>query len=317
MHIILLTATTSLLGTLSGFNFNHFMFQFMVFNKDIYSLYFLVKSQDFHVLPISGYPLHVAAFVYGVLYNFMLYANTFNFWCCRIVCLLSIILLVLTMFMWLDDITLESYQCGTHSDKVRDGIRAGMLLFILSELMFFFSFFWGYFHAALSPSIFIGCMWPTENLLLFFNLGVPFYNTVLLVTSGAFLTAAHYELLCSEFTGQLDVVCDYMYGSILWGLIFMFCQIFEYIHLLFNINDSVFGSLFFMLTGFHGFHVIVGLCMLITTVYYLNNSIYNYKQHVGFECAAWYWHFVDVVWLFLFICIYMWGYDWSIYNLKE
>ena len=148
------------------------------------------------------------------------------------------------------------------------------------------------------------------------NLGVPFYNTVLLVTSGAFLTGAHYELLYSEISGTLSYTRARLYWSVIWGLIFIVCQLYEYIHLPFNINDSVYGSIFFMLTGFHGFHVIIGLCMLVTVGYHLLNGVFNYKQHTGFECAAWYWHFVDVVWLFLFICVYVWGYDWFIvFNL--
>lgn len=271
-------------------------------------LNFNYKGHDFHIVPASGYPFCLSGFLFNFLYGLVLYFNGYGYYSFDgLMSITGLVLMVITIFCWLDDIVIESYQRQAHSDAVRRGLRMGMVLFIVSEVMFFFSFFWAYFHVALSPSMFIGCTWPPTGLTTFFSYGIPLVNTVLLVTSGAFLTASHYNLICGTLTSSLDSVLFRLYGSIMWGVVFLVFQLYEYLHLSFNINDSVYGSCFFMLTGFHGFHVFLGLCMLSTVTWYTADGVYNYKQHTGFECAAWYWHFVDVVWLFLFVFVYIWG----------
>lgn len=270
-----------------------------------------VRGHNFHIVPFSLYPFYVAIAVLNVV---LLLCELFHNNICSGFSLLVrfyfMYIVIRLILGWLDDIALESLQPGNHTDKVRTGLRLGMVLFIVTEVMFFFSFFWSYFHSALSPSIMIGSLWPTVGLSGFVYYGIPLYNTILLVSSGSFLTLSHHLLLNRDYQNATDNI----YISIALGVLFIFCQLIEYYRLDFSINDSVYGSVFFMVTGFHGFHVFLGLVMLIKVSFLLEQNFFNAKQHVGYECAAWYWHFVDVVWLFLYVWFYVWGSSF-IYNV--
>ena len=202
------------------------------------------------------------------------------------------------LFFWFSDIIIESTFEGNHTIKVQQGVRFGMCLFIVSEIMFFFSFFWSFFHCSLSPSIGIGCIWPPVGILTLDPWGLPLWNTIILLSSGVTITYAHKALICGD-RYYTTIVC--------YGLIFTLIQAYEYNIAPFSMNDGVFGSLFFILTGFHGLHVLVGSIFLMVCLYRQVSYHFLTNQHVGFECAAWYWHFVDVVWLGLFILVYIWG----------
>ena len=207
------------------------------------------------------------------------------------------------MFCWWRDVVREATYEGQHTQSVSDGLRMGMLLFIASEVMFFFAFFWAFFHSSFNPSITIGAVWPPASMIILDPWKVPLLNTILLLSSGASVTWAHHAIVYgSKSNGILALIITIVFAVIFTGL-----QVFEYITAPFTISDSVYGSSFFMATGFHGFHVFVGTCFLSVCLIRLYLNHFTREQHFGFEAAAWYWHFVDVVWLFLFITIYWWG----------
>ena len=185
-----------------------------------------------------------------------------------------------------------------------------MIIFIVSEVMFFFGFFWAYFHFSLSPAIEIGCLWPPYSIQIFDYLHIPLYNTFILLVSGVCVTWCHHNLILTK-NESVDkyLVEDTIIALILTILLaihFTGYQILEYNEASFNISDSVYGSIFFMATGFHGFHVLVGTLFLFVCLIRLLKGHFSIKHHLGLEFAIWYWHFVDVVWLFLYVCVYWW-----------
>ena len=209
-------------------------------------------------------------------------------------------LVFLTMFYWWRDIVREGEYQGHHSPIVQIGLRYGMMLFIASEVMFFVAFFWAFFAASLFP---VGGIWPPEGISTFDPFDLPLINTLILLLSGCTVTWAHHALIENDRS-------DFLLGlflTIILGLAFTSLQVLEYMHAPFGFTEGIYPSVFFMATGFHGFHVIVGTIFLIVCFIRGLLGHFSSTQHFGFEAAAWYWHFVDVVWLFLFICIYMWG----------
>jgi cytochrome c oxidase subunit 3 len=219
-----------------------------------------------------------------------------------------------TMFMWWRDVIHEAHA-GDHTPVVQLHMRYGMMLFIASEVMFFVAWFWAFFNASLYPAdptmaarteLFAG-QWPPENIIPFNPWHLPLINTLILLTSGTTVTWAHHSLLHNDRKGLVwGLLC-----TIVLGMLFTSIQAYEYGHAAFAFSQqaggNVYGSVFFMATGFHGFHVIVGTIFLIVCLFRALAGHFTPQQHFGFEAAAWYWHFVDVVWLFLFSCIYVWG----------
>nr|YP_010384981.1 cytochrome c oxidase subunit III [Xenophthalmus pinnotheroides]UPL64991.1 cytochrome oxidase subunit III [Xenophthalmus pinnotheroides] len=217
--------------------------------------------------------------------------------------LLSFVAILLTMIQWWRDVTREGTYQGLHTSVVMKGLRWGMILFIVSEVLFFFSFFWAFFHSSLSPTIEIGMCWPPAGINPFNPFQIPLLNTTILLSSGATVTWAHHAIMTSNHSQAIQSLGL----TIILGLYFTALQAFEYFEAPFSIADSVFGSTFFVATGFHGLHVIIGTSFLLVCFMRLYNYHFSSTHHVGFEAAAWYWHFVDVVWLFLYIFIYWWG----------
>nr|WOW99157.1 cytochrome c oxidase subunit III [Tropiduchidae sp. 2 WQW-2023a] len=213
------------------------------------------------------------------------------------------IMTTISSIMWWRDVTRESTFQGNHTKKVMKSIKMGMMMFILSEVMFFLSFFWGFFHSSLSPSIEIGMNWPPKSIKSFNPMEIPLLNTIILLSSGASITWAHQSLLLNKkknFNKSILI-------TLTLGMYFTILQKWEYSQSNFSISDSIYGSTFFMSTGFHGIHVIIGTTFILISM--LRNIKFHFSNthHLGFEMAAWYWHFVDVIWLFLYISIYWWG----------
>nr|UGS80535.1 cytochrome c oxidase subunit III [Teliapsocus conterminus] len=216
---------------------------------------------------------------------------------------IGLMTLILTMIQWWRDVIRESTFQGTHSFFVSTGMRWGMILFITSEVMFFLSFFWAFFHSSLAPSMELGLNWPPNGLNPFNPMQIPLLNTIILLSSGASITWAHHALMQNNFSSTMNSLIL----TIMLGLYFTALQAYEYMEASFTIADSVYGSTFFMATGFHGLHVIIGTIFIMISFIRQIKPHFSSSHHFGFEAAAWYWHFVDVVWLFLYVSIYWWG----------
>lgn len=217
--------------------------------------------------------------------------------------LLGIVATLLTIVQWWRDITREGTYQGLHTSRVVIGLQWGIILFITSEVLFFFSFFWAFFHRRLAPTIELGSTWPPAGIQPFNPFQIPLLNTAILLASGATVTWSHHSLLESNHSQALQRLTL----TVLLGFYFTALQTLEYYEAPFTIADSVYGSTFFVATGFHGLHVIIGSSFLLVCLYRIYICHFSRNHHFGFEAAAWYWHFVDVVWLFLYFSIYWWG----------
>nr|ANG08304.1 cytochrome c oxidase subunit III [Ixodes persulcatus]UNO53746.1 cytochrome c oxidase subunit 3 [Ixodes persulcatus]UNO53759.1 cytochrome c oxidase subunit 3 [Ixodes persulcatus]UXX50333.1 cytochrome c oxidase subunit 3 [Ixodes persulcatus] len=215
---------------------------------------------------------------------------------------LALIILMLTLFQWWRDVSREAAFQGLHSSYVLWGLKFGMILFIISEIFFFISFFWAFFHSSLSPNVEIGAMWPPTNIYPFNPFEIPLLNTTILISSGISISWSHHSIINNNFKEAFYA----LFITILLGIMFSILQMWEYMQAQFSMSDSIFGSTFFMTTGFHGIHVIIGTTFLIISLFRMNKNLMSSSHHFGFEAAAWYWHFVDVVWLFLFTFMYWW-----------
>nr|ALO81701.1 cytochrome c oxidase subunit III [Phyllochaetopterus sp. AW-2015] len=216
---------------------------------------------------------------------------------------LGLMLLPLTMICWWRDVIRESTFLGYHTSFVTSGLRMGMVLFIISEICFFFGFFWAFFHSSLAPSPEIGCSWPPAGITPLNPFAVPLLNTAILLASGISVTWAHHSLL----NGNRCYTVMSLFITCILGAYFTLLQAMEYYDAPFTIADSVYGSIFFVATGFHGLHVIIGTIFLTTNLFRTYAYHFTPQGHFGFEAGAWYWHFVDVVWIFLYLSIYWWG----------
>ena len=209
------------------------------------------------------------------------------------------VLIILTMILWWRDVVKESVVERTHSEETSHGLRLGMVLFIASEVMFFAAFFWAFFHHSLGFST-ATLQWPPEGIEVLAAWHLPFYNTVILLTSGITVTRAHLYVEA----GMNKKAAKWIWITAILGVLFLGLQAFEYSHAAFALNEGIYPSTFYMATGFHGFHVFVGTTFLIICAVRAEKDHYKPEKHIGFQSAAWYWHFVDVVWLFLFVWVY-------------
>jgi cytochrome c oxidase subunit 3 len=259
-------------------------------------------KHPYHLVDPSPWPL-LSAFAGGALVtSIILKAHYGLTW--PIFAALAAVLVC--MAGWWRDVLKESRTPGLHTPVVRLGLRYGMILFIASEVMFFVAFFWAYFHFALYPEHVSGAttaIWPPQGILTFDPWGLPFLNTMILLLSGCTVTWAHHSLLEGDRKGLIQGLGL----TVLLGILFTSMQAYEYAEAPFSFTGGVYPSTFFLATGFHGFHVIVGTTFLAVCFFRALKGHFTPRRHFGFEAAAWYWHFVDVVWLFLFICIYWWG----------
>ena len=264
------------------------------------------KHHDYHLVDPSPWPAigAVSAFWLAVSAIFAMHGSS---WLWTVPGWLGVLY---TMFAWWSDVIKESHR-GYHTRVVQLHLRYGMILFIASEVMFFVAWFWAFFDASLYAGEqqqvlrveYTGGHWPPAGIEVFDPWHLPLLNTLILLTSGTTVTWAHHALLHNDRQGLKWGLAL----TILLGLIFTSVQAYEYAHASFSFGGGIYGATFFMATGFHGFHVIVGTIFLIVCLIRAMRGDFTPQKHFGFEAAAWYWHFVDVVWLFLFVCIYVWA----------
>nr|YP_010713925.1 cytochrome c oxidase subunit III [Plesionika lophotes]WDD39145.1 cytochrome c oxidase subunit 3 [Plesionika lophotes] len=253
----------------------------------------------YHLVDMSPWPLTGSISAMMLTTGLVKWFHQFN----MDLLILGLIATILTMIQWWRDIVRESTFQGLHTTRVVSGLKLGMILFITSEVLFFFAFFWAFFHSSLSPAVEIGCCWPPTGIKPFNPFQIPLLNTAILLASGATVTWSHHALLNSDRRQALQGLTL----TVILGFYFTALQALEYYEAPFTIADSVYGSTFFVATGFHGLHVIIGSCFLLVCLGRMFFNHFSSSHHFGFEAAAWYWHFVDVVWLFLYISIYWWG----------
>nr|UFZ12987.1 cytochrome c oxidase subunit III [Protohermes flavinervus] len=256
-------------------------------------------NHPFHLVDYSPWPLTGALGAMTTVSGLIMWFHQYN----NSLLLLGNLIIILTMIQWWRDITREGTFQGHHTLIVTFGLRWGMILFIISEVFFFVSFFWAFFHSSLSPSIELGAIWPPTGITPFNPFQIPLLNTAILLTSGVTVTWAHHSIMENNYTQGVQG----LFFTVILGIYFTTLQAYEYIEASFSIADSVYGSTFFMATGFHGLHVIIGTSFLLVCLIRQIKCHFSANHHFGFEAAAWYWHFVDVVWLFLYISIYWWG----------
>nr|ABW82628.1 cytochrome c oxidase subunit III [Pista cristata] len=258
-----------------------------------------MTRQPFHLVEYSPWPLTGAMGAFSLTVGTASWFHGFS----PLPMFLGTLIILLTMLQWWRDIIREGTFMGHHTSYVTKGLRWGMILFISSEVMFFFAFFWAFFHSSLAPTPDLGCSWPPTGIFPLNPFSVPLLNTAVLLASGVTVTWAHHSLIEADRPGATQALIL----TVLLGAYFTFLQAGEYIEAPFSIADSMYGSTFFVATGFRGLHVLIGstflfICLLRTLTHHFSAG-----HHFGFEAAAWYWHFVDVVWIFLYMCIYWWG----------
>ncbi|MBB4633469.1 cytochrome c oxidase subunit 3 [Sphingosinicella soli] len=264
------------------------------------------KNHDFHILPASPWPiigaftsLAMAAGAVGWMHD-----QAWGGW----VFFLGFAGVLFTFYSWWADVIREA-NSGDHTPVVQLHHRYGMILFIASEVMFFVAWFWAYFDAALYPDTgeAVGGVWPPQGIEVLDPFVYPLLNTLILLLSGTTVTWAHHALI----HGDREGLKKGLWLTVILGFIFSCVQAYEYGHAAFGMAGNIYGATFYMATGFHGFHVIVGTIFLLVCLIRTYKGDFTPKHHFGFEAAAWYWHFVDVVWLFLFVAIYVWGSDFG------
>jgi cytochrome c oxidase subunit 3 len=259
------------------------------------------ERHPFHMVDPSPWPLLSSLGALALTFGGVMFMHGYSGG--RTLFITGFLTILFCMYIWWRDIIREGTFEGQHTHVVQLGLRMGMLLFIVSEIMFFFAFFWAFFDASIKPAIAIGGVWPPDGLEILSPWGVPLLNTVVLLSSGATVTWAHHAIVAgAKRSAVIGLVL-----TIVLAVFFTFLQGLEYVSAPFGISDGVYGTTFFMATGFHGFHVFIGTCFLTVCLFRLLLNHFTREHHFGFEAAAWYWHFVDVVWLFLFVVVYWWG----------
>ena len=260
----------------------------------------LSQFQPYHLSNPSPWPLLSS---FGAISLVVSFATFFSLIGAPSLLLLSSFTLALVLYQWWRDVCREGSVQGFHTARVQSGLQWGIALFILSEVMLFFSLFWGYFHFSLSTRVPVGQAWPPVGLVSFNAFELPLLNTLILLGSGVTITVAHHGLCVQEHGWVLKrlviTICLGLYFTALQGL--------EYSVRRFSLMDRRYGSVFFISTGTHGLHVLLGSCFILVRVARLIKGQFSSSHHFGFEASAWYWHFVDVVWLLLFSVFYWWG----------
>lgn len=259
------------------------------------------QAHPYHLVSPSPWPLNTSTSLLAVTLSAILSFQSFSIGLNTL--LFGIISLVLSMSLWFRDVISEGTYLGNHTLAVQRGLNMGVALFIVSEALFFLAIFWAFFHSALSPTIELGAKWPPMGIDSINPFELPLLNTIILLSSGVTVTYSHHSLIQGNRSGAL-------YGlvyTIILAVIFTAFQGIEYTVSSFTISDGTYSSCFYFGTGFHGLHVIIGTAFLAVGLWRLLAYHLTENHHLGYESGILYWHFVDVVWLFLFISIYYWG----------
>ncbi len=255
----------------------------------------------FHLVDPSPWPILVSFSLLNMAIGAVLYMHGFQNG--GILLTLGFFLTASGMTLWFRDVITEATYLGHHTKQVKNGLMLGVVLFIISEVFAFLSVFWAFFHSSLSPAIEIGGSWPPLGITPLDPFAIPLLNTFLLLSSGAFITYGHHALIAGNRKGAIDGT----FFTIVLAAIFTALQYIEYSDAAFTFSDGVYGSAFYASTGLHGLHVIIGtIFILVGFIRIINYQLTN-THHQGFEASILYWHFVDVVWLFLFVAVYFWG----------
>lgn len=256
-------------------------------------------NQPYFILNISPWPILIALNTFNLIISNIIILN-FKFNLIRII---NLTLIIIIAILWWRDIIRERTFQGNHNFHIINLIKLRIILFIISEIFLFISFFWNFLHNSLSPSIEIGLNWPPKNINFFNPLLIPLLNTVILLTSRFTITLTHFYIL-NNFKNKS---IKFINLTIILSIYFLLLQALEYKQANFTFSDSVFGSSFYIATGFHGLHVIIGTIFLIINLIRIIYIHFSHIHHIRFELAAWYWHFIDIIWLFLYITFYWWN----------
>lgn len=254
----------------------------------------------FHSVSPSPWPLLMSISVLTSAIGLVLFMHNNISWLIN----MGLMSIVIVFTLWCICITREATYQGAHTLRIVYTLKLGFFLFVLSEVMFFASFFWAYLHASLSPSPEIGVSWPPAGVNAISPWGLPLLNSVILIWSGSWVTVTHHSVK----TGNRKQAIESLTITICLGILFTIIQYYEFRWCTFSIACSVYGSSFFLITGFHGVHVIVGTIFLIVCLIRLILNHFTVNRHLGLECAIFYWHFVDVIWIMVWFIIYFWAY---------
>lgn len=260
----------------------------------------LHQNHPFHLVSNSPWPLlsslRLINLLIGAIIFFHEYSNNLFF--------IRFISLSIISFQWWRDVTRERTFQGNHTSYVLKLIQLGIILFIISEIFFFLSIFWRFFHSSLSPNIEIGIIWPPLSIKMLNPYNIPLLNTIILLSSGISITWRHWRIINKNFKFRYKSLLT----TIILGVLFSFFQFIEYKEISFSLSDSIYGSTFFIITGFHGIHVTIGTIFIFIRFNRLKNLHFSPSHHFGFEARSWYWHFVDIIWLFVYIFVYWWSF---------
>lgn len=259
------------------------------------------QAHPFHLVSPSPWPIYCCLSLLSLTSTGVLYAH--NFVGTSYLLLFAFISLLWSMTLWFRDVISEGTYLGNHTLAVQKGLNMGVALFITSEALFFLAIFWAYFHSSLSPTVELGANWPPMGIEAINPFELPLLNTVLLLSSGFTVTYAHHSLI----QGNRKDALNGLIFTVILAIIFTLFQGVEYTVSSFTISDGAFGSCFYFGTGFHGLHVIIGTAFLAVGLWRVLAYHSTDNHHLGLESGILYWHFVDVVWIFLFISIYYWG----------
>lgn len=266
-----------------------------------YFLAHLKTTHNFHLVDPSPWPFLGSIGGFSLTISLVLFMHQINGGSKLL--LTSVLIIFYTMFFWWQDIVRESTFEDCHTYVVQKNLKLAIFLFIISEIAFFFAFFWAFFYSSVSPVFNIGAIWPPNAISLIDFSTVPLTNTFFLLSSGITVTWAHHAIL---IRAKKHTIIGLIF-TLIFSIFFTILQGLEYFNSPFCISDGIYGSCFFLATGFHGFHVLIGtIALFISFVRVVLNHFTN-SHHLGFEGTIWYWHFVDVIWLFLFICVYWWS----------
>ena len=259
------------------------------------------QAHPFHLVDNSPWPISISWTLFYMAIGAVLSMQGFVMG--PNLLLLGLLSTTIIMFFWFGDVNAEGSFLGNHTKEVKKGLVLGFLLFVVSEVMAFASVFWAYFHNALSPAVELGGTWPPLGITPLDPFAIPLLNTFLLLSSGAFITYGHHALIGGL---RKDAIIS-IFWTIVLAVVFTLFQYFEYSNADFSIADSIYGTVFYASTGLHGFHVIVGTIFIFWSFTRLIKYYISKQGHIGLESSILYWHFVDVVWLFLYMTVYVWG----------